>query len=132
MPSLAHRLNQLGAAHAQHLISDDDYRLLRRDLFEKHAAEPAPRSSQAPKHTPPPPSQPQLAPGPPLRRKGSVALGVANLFRRATGRSSKKHLPGVQETVAVLPGAQAPANSPDSSHLAPPPRRTTVNLVFCL
>lgn len=114
--SLASRLDDLAAAYAQHLItyvyrilgstqlivpSDDDYRLLRQDLFQKYSTEqpPQPRSPK-----------PQPAPDPPLRRKNSVVSGVVNLFRRATSRSAKKHLPAVQNPVTAP--AQPLANSP--------------------
>ncbi|KAF9448325.1 hypothetical protein P691DRAFT_775504 [Macrolepiota fuliginosa MF-IS2] len=82
--SLAASLNELAAAHAQSLINDDEYRILRQNLFEQHAADPATPTPRPPHSQPP---QPQ---GPPLRRKQSVVANVASLFRRATGRSSKK------------------------------------------
>ncbi|EKM78584.1 hypothetical protein AGABI1DRAFT_128872 [Agaricus bisporus var. burnettii JB137-S8] len=81
--SLAHSLNELAAAHDRNLISDDDYRILRQDLFRRSTApEPHPTPQQQPQPPPPPP--------PPLQHKKSVVFNVASLFRRATGRSTRK------------------------------------------
>ncbi|KXN81338.1 hypothetical protein AN958_05193 [Leucoagaricus sp. SymC.cos] len=110
--SLAQRLNELAAAHAQHLISDDDWRLLRKDLLEKHAAEPTQTTPKRPQVQALQPQPAQPAQDLPLRRKQSVVSGVAKLFRRATGRSPKKQPPAV-----VL---ETPCS--DSAHLASPRR----------
>jgi len=106
MPSLASRLDDLAAAHAQSLItyvlvdrlaaqltplSDDDYRLLRQDLFQKYSNE---------QPSLPQPSQPQTPSDPPLPRKWSVVSGFSGLFSRVIGRSPKKHPPMAQNVTA--------------------------------
>ena len=110
MTSLASRLNDLAVAHAQQLItyvfvgilasqltlpSDDDYRLLRHDLFQKHSND----QLSLPQPPVPQPSQPQTPSDLPLRRKLSVVSGFSGFFFRAIGRSPKKHLPMAQTVV---------------------------------
>jgi len=110
MTSLASRLNDLAAAHAQQLItyvfigilnaqltppSDDDYRLLRQDLFQTYSNE----QLSLPQPPLPQPSQPQTPSDLPLRRKLSVVSGFSGFFFRAIGRSPKKHLPMSQNVV---------------------------------
>ncbi len=76
--------------------SDDDYRLLKHDLFVRYGSEsqtplPSPASTtrhQQHLHQPSPAPPPPL----PVSRKQSVISNVANLFRRATGRSPQPQL----------------------------------------
>ncbi|KAK0485252.1 hypothetical protein IW261DRAFT_892482 [Armillaria novae-zelandiae] len=84
--SLAQRLNELASANAEGLLDDDEYRLLRQDVFERHArhvsvaATPpsvALPARSIPKQSPPPPS------------KASVSFSVAGLFRRASRKPPK-------------------------------------------
>ncbi|KAI6039685.1 hypothetical protein EDC04DRAFT_2895021 [Pisolithus marmoratus] len=97
--SLALRLNELAAANAEGLLSDDEYRLLRQSIFERlasHSSVPTespviPIGSQ--KHSPQLPdnsSQSCVKAGrtPSVRSKASVSSVVSNLFRRNTRRVS--------------------------------------------
>ncbi|KAF8170095.1 hypothetical protein BJ912DRAFT_1066806 [Pholiota molesta] len=108
---LAQRLNELAIANSQGLLNDDEYRLLRQNLFEQHSSSvilpkenpvvpvtrvhaqmrgtspgpvvpsPSPRRSA---HRPTP--EPARAPPSPSRPKNAVTTGMANLLRKATGR----------------------------------------------
>ncbi|KAF9454818.1 hypothetical protein P691DRAFT_655470, partial [Macrolepiota fuliginosa MF-IS2] len=103
--TLAQRLNELSVANADGLLSDDEYRLLRQNLFERFAS-----ASEVPSETPvvpavrprlgpagTGPSTPERTPSRPmsnfqveLPRPGSsqsrysITSGVASLFRRTS------------------------------------------------
>ncbi|VDB94164.1 unnamed protein product [Peniophora sp. CBMAI 1063] len=116
--ALATRLAELAAANAAGLLDDDEYRLLRQNLFERVPgadavpqeeplvrirAQPTNRESVAR-----PPSQfsthttaPSLAPT--NRSRTSVSSAVGSLFRRATGRTSN----GNRMSVSVDDGDNA-------------------------
>ncbi|KAF8967075.1 hypothetical protein BDZ97DRAFT_1805029 [Flammula alnicola] len=105
--TLAQRLNELAVANSEGLLTDDEYRILRQNLFERFSG-----SASVPVETPVVPVSPQPRPkkgGPtperPVSRrlsnfqvevprpssinsKTSAVSGVADLLRRATGRTS--------------------------------------------
>ncbi|PBL03578.1 hypothetical protein ARMGADRAFT_1070102 [Armillaria gallica] len=99
--SLAQRLNELASANSEGLLDDDEYRLLRQDVFERHSRRvsvavrppqvtfPTGRGRSIPKQSPPPPTSPPAS----TRIKASVSFGVAGLFRRATSRRPAKDVP---------------------------------------
>ncbi|KAK0500431.1 hypothetical protein EDD18DRAFT_1349310 [Armillaria luteobubalina] len=96
--SLAQRLNELASANSEGLLDDDEYRLLRQDIFERHtrhvsvAATPPQvisRGRSIPKQSPPPPTSPS---------KTSVSFSVTGLFRRATSRKSAKDVPAASSS----------------------------------
>ncbi|KAG5647002.1 hypothetical protein DXG03_001726 [Asterophora parasitica] len=119
--ALAQHLTELALANSEGLLNDDEYRLLRQNLFEQHAnsvlipvevpilpvAGPGRKSSIS--STNPTPTRtlnthvdtPLLAP-PTLRRKGSF---VTNLFRRATGQKGPASGPTRSPSA---PAAKAP------------------------
>ncbi|KAH9480541.1 hypothetical protein JR316_0007141 [Psilocybe cubensis] len=102
--TLAQRLNELALANSEGLLNDDEYRLLRQNLFERFAS-----STAVPIETPVVPVSPAR---PRLKKNGtapsvrplsnfqvetrpasissktSATSGVGSLFRRATGRRS--------------------------------------------
>ncbi|KIM40465.1 hypothetical protein M413DRAFT_445922 [Hebeloma cylindrosporum] len=102
--ALAQRLNELATANSQGLLNDDEYRLLRQNVFEQYSSNavipvespivpiarvhvqgssPTPNQRRTtPKVTP---DQPKPLPSP-IRAKTNVTSSVANLLRRATGR----------------------------------------------
>ncbi|KAF4613553.1 hypothetical protein D9613_007620 [Agrocybe pediades] len=110
--SLAQRLDQLAAANAQGLLNDDEYRLLRQNVFEQFSTSvtipvevpivpiarvQVPKSSSGQhRRTPAPdPITAQIKPkhprtpssvGAEARTKLSLGTNVVNLFRRVTGR----------------------------------------------
>lgn len=99
--TLAQRLNELAAANAESLLSDDEYRLLRQNIFERlasHSSVPTespviPLGSHSQKHSPQLPnnsSQSCVKAGrtPSVRSKASVSSLVSNLFRLSTRRVS--------------------------------------------
>ncbi|PPQ63911.1 hypothetical protein CVT24_010309 [Panaeolus cyanescens] len=109
--ALAQRLNELALANSQGLLNDDEYRMLRQDVFEKYSASatvpvespvvPVTRvhvqlrssgSSSSSSSPPKPVSKSQAKPDPIIEQrrqsKSTVGLGVANLLRRATGRKT--------------------------------------------
>ncbi|KAF5382049.1 hypothetical protein D9615_004458 [Tricholomella constricta] len=116
--ALAQQLAELALANSQGLLNDDEYRLLRQNLFEQHSnsalipteapilpvAGPGRKSSVS--------STTHISPrvrtldthvdtsaprAPPLRRKGSFASGVTNLLRRATGHKTPVSSPSAHD-----------------------------------
>ncbi|KIM43304.1 hypothetical protein M413DRAFT_18374 [Hebeloma cylindrosporum] len=105
--TLAQRLNELALANSEGLLNDDEYRILRQNLFERFASNAA-VPSEAPvvpvAAAQPRPKKPGATPDRPTSRplsnfqvdarptsvhsKTSAVSGVTNLFRRATGRRS--------------------------------------------
>ncbi|THV07351.1 hypothetical protein K435DRAFT_959930 [Dendrothele bispora CBS 962.96] len=113
---LAVRLNELAASHEQGLLDDDEYRLLRQDVFERYAANPvipveAPIVPTVPaarkKQVEFAPSAPSTLPSSSSdlqsqssRSKPSI---VTNLLRRATRRKSKESLaPSIEVDTAPV------------------------------
>ncbi|KAG2010119.1 hypothetical protein CC2G_012963 [Coprinopsis cinerea AmutBmut pab1-1] len=107
--TLAHRLNELAVANAEGLLNDDEYRLLRQSLFERFAnasvvpqeepivpaARPRPRKSNVnpdgrPASRPISNFQVELPRPTSIHSRNSMSFGdgVADLIRRATGRST--------------------------------------------
>ncbi|GLB40309.1 hypothetical protein LshimejAT787_0801800 [Lyophyllum shimeji] len=106
--ALAQQLAELALANSQGLLNDDEYRILRQNLFELHSDSAlipvetpilpvagAGKKASRPPTVPPDPdvrtddvhvdsSAPRIAP---LRRKTSFAAGVTNLLRRAAGKN---------------------------------------------
>ncbi|KAG5639202.1 hypothetical protein H0H81_005681 [Sphagnurus paluster] len=103
--SLAQRLNELAVANSEGLLNDDEYRLLRQNLFERFAtsttvpteapvvpvARPHPRGTGAPQEgqTSRPHSnfEVDVNRSPSIRSKNSVTSGVTSFLRRATRRT---------------------------------------------
>ncbi|KAK0193823.1 hypothetical protein F5146DRAFT_404576 [Armillaria mellea] len=104
--ALAQRLNELASANSEGLLDDDEYRLLRQDVFERHARHVSVAASPpqltagrgrsisgSSKQTPPAPTSPAST-----RSKASVSFGVAGLFRRATSRKPAKDVPAASSS----------------------------------
>ncbi|EIN12706.1 hypothetical protein PUNSTDRAFT_118426 [Punctularia strigosozonata HHB-11173 SS5] len=113
--TLAQRLSELATANAEGLLDDDEYRLLRQNLFERFASgsaapteEPVVRlgPTSSPSNgrysisssRPHPPSSMKTPRAPSIQSRtsasGSITSGVSGLLRRATGRraaSSQEH-----------------------------------------
>ncbi|KAM6494134.1 hypothetical protein JOM56_010495 [Amanita muscaria] len=100
--TLAQKLNELAVANSEGLLNDHEYRLLRQNLFERFSStaavpaetpvvpvsKPKPRSDislSSPSRTTPNISQAAL---PRTPSRTSLSIGVSNILRRATGRSS--------------------------------------------
>ncbi|KAF9219237.1 hypothetical protein BS17DRAFT_741041 [Gyrodon lividus] len=102
--TLAQRLNELAAANAEGLLNDEEYRLLRQNIFERLASGSSvptenpvipfgshPRSPHKPSQLNPDsyvPPQFHIRPGrtPSVRSKSSVSSAVSNLFKRGSTR----------------------------------------------
>ncbi|KJA17485.1 hypothetical protein HYPSUDRAFT_146447 [Hypholoma sublateritium FD-334 SS-4] len=104
--TLAQRLNELSVANSEGLLTDDEYRILRQNLFERFSsnatipieaplvpASPQPRPRRVGQASERPPSRPvsnfQVERPLSISSKTSGAFGVTDLIRRATGRTSK-------------------------------------------
>ncbi|KAF8650146.1 hypothetical protein AX16_005381 [Volvariella volvacea WC 439] len=103
--TLAQRLNELATANAEGLLTDDEYRLLRQNLFERFSttttvpteapivpvARPRPRvNGSSPDGRPSSVVRPlsvNLTRSPSIQSKSSRTSGVSNLIRRGTKRS---------------------------------------------
>ncbi|KAG6813937.1 hypothetical protein H0H92_005191 [Tricholoma furcatifolium] len=99
--ALAQQLAELALANSQGLLNDDEYRLLRQNLFEQHSntaslpfADPAstPQVRIAKNHDPSPASG-----KPPLHKKSSFTANVTTFLKRGSG-----------DTVSQLPPPSAP------------------------
>ncbi|KAJ7285083.1 hypothetical protein C8J57DRAFT_1497938 [Mycena rebaudengoi] len=99
---LALQLNDLAVANSEGLLNDDEYRLLRQNVFERYSgvqiisvssseipAVPAPPKRKHVELVLQPPPPPVSRPKALLTREGLLhASGVAGFLRRATGRKS--------------------------------------------
>ncbi|KAF7327673.1 hypothetical protein MKEN_00346700 [Mycena kentingensis (nom. inval.)] len=91
---LAAKLTELATANDEGLLNDDEYRLLRQNLFERYssgAADIVVSSQPVVLRSPPRRKHIELVDHPPLRSSPSTPsrskmAGVAHLLRRATGR----------------------------------------------
>ncbi|KAH9997858.1 hypothetical protein BJV77DRAFT_1142988 [Russula vinacea] len=90
---LSQRLAELASANAEGLLDDDEYRLLRQNLFERLGNSTIPRENPpvptAGPSRPRPPQTPQRSDSvraPSVQSKGTVSSTVSGLFRRNTGR----------------------------------------------
>ncbi|KAH7885107.1 hypothetical protein F5I97DRAFT_1330517 [Phlebopus sp. FC_14] len=101
--TLAQRLNELAVANSEGLLNDDEYRLLRQNIFERLAGG-SPVPTEAPvitlnSHSHSPYKSSQLNPdyvaaqyqakpgrSPSVRSKSSVSSAMSNLFRRGSMR----------------------------------------------
>ncbi|KAF5367421.1 hypothetical protein D9758_003615 [Tetrapyrgos nigripes] len=94
---LAIRLNELAASHQQGLLGDDEYRLLRQDVFERYANNtvlPA-EVPVVPTATSPRKKQVEFAPPRPTAITADHDFhqpksSLVNIFRKAAGRKSSK------------------------------------------
>ncbi|KAG6831952.1 hypothetical protein H0H92_006553 [Tricholoma furcatifolium] len=118
--TLAQRLNELAAANSQGLLNDDEYRLLRQNLFERFATSATvptetpvvPVSKPRPRGTPASPQEIKLRPlsnfqvevnrSPSIRSKNSMTSGVANFLRRATSRRTPAGSNDFSDTSSVF------------------------------
>ncbi|KAF8150643.1 hypothetical protein B0H34DRAFT_678438 [Crassisporium funariophilum] len=133
--ALAQRLNELAVANSEGLLNDDEYRLLRQNVFEQYSSNvmipvevsivPITRQHVQARATtpstnhrrptakllPPLPSQHKPPPSP-VRVKPTVSSGVANLLRRATGRkpSTTVHDTPTTKDTRKGSGVNPPAN----------------------
>ncbi|KAG6831650.1 hypothetical protein H0H87_004600 [Tephrocybe sp. NHM501043] len=125
--TLAQRLNELAAANSQGLLTDDEYRLLRQNLFERFAMSatvptetpvvpvslPRPRgtaSGQEGKSRPLSNFQVEVNRSPSIRSKSSVTSGVASFLRRATSRRTPAGSNDFSDTSSVFSSASLTSN----------------------
>ncbi|KAH9065401.1 hypothetical protein EDB87DRAFT_1784500 [Lactarius vividus] len=90
---LAQRLAELASANAEGLLDDDEYRLLRQNLFERLGNSTVPQENPvvptAGPSRPRPPGTPQRKDSgraPSVQSKGTTSSSVSGFLRRATGR----------------------------------------------
>ncbi|KAG6907855.1 hypothetical protein DXG01_007119 [Tephrocybe rancida] len=124
--TLAQRLNELAAANSQGLLNDDEYRLLRQNLFERFAtsvtvpteAPVVPVSRAQPRVTAPQEGKPrplsnfqvEVNRSPSIRSKSSVTSGVAKFLRRATSRRTPAGSNDFSDTSSVFSSASLSSN----------------------
>ncbi|PFH53880.1 hypothetical protein AMATHDRAFT_53456 [Amanita thiersii Skay4041] len=124
--TLAQKLNELAIANSEGLLNDDEYRLLRQNLFERFAttsAVPAespivPVSKPRPRDNGTPPSdgrreytkwtaviallKVEKPRTPSISSKSSITSGVVRIFRRATGRRSGSGHKDMSDTSSIM------------------------------
>ncbi|RDB17964.1 hypothetical protein Hypma_000784 [Hypsizygus marmoreus] len=124
--TLAQRLNELAMANSEGLLNDEEYRLLRQNLFERFAA-----GTAVPTETPvvpiarPHPSmtfegkpisrplsnfQVEVNRSPSIRSKSSVTSGVTNFLRRATSRRTPSGSNDYSETSSLFSSTSGTSN----------------------
>ncbi|KAF9463021.1 hypothetical protein BDZ94DRAFT_1289958 [Collybia nuda] len=127
--TLAQRLNELAVANSEGLLNDDEYRLLRQNLFERFSssaavptevpvvplARPRPRvpgSTQEGRPTSRPLSnfQVDVDRSPSVRSKSSVTSGVTNFLRRATSRRTPSGSKDYSDTSSIFSSTSATSN----------------------
>ncbi|KAG6854674.1 hypothetical protein C0991_003322 [Blastosporella zonata] len=125
--NLAQRLNELATANSQGLLNDDEYRLLRQNLFERFAtsatvpteAPVVPVSRSHPRGTtsaqegkPRPMSnfQVEVNRSPSVRSKSSVTSGVTSFLRRATSRRTPAGSNDFSDTSSVFSSTSLTSN----------------------
>lgn len=127
--TLAERLNELAVANSEGLLNDDEYRLLRQNLFERFATSTAVPTENpvVPAARPRPnktgaspdgqvPSRPLSnfhidVPRPTsIHSRNSMASGVADLFRRATGRTASSGTKEISDTSSVWSATSTASN----------------------
>ncbi|KAJ7069860.1 hypothetical protein C8F01DRAFT_1246032 [Mycena amicta] len=147
--TLAQRLNELAVANSEGLLNDDEYRLLRQDLFERFTS-----TNVVPTETPVVPVAPHQRsvriatattgkrpsidsarisistssnfvvdkpPGAPSVNSRSSISGVASLFRRATGRQSSSR----DDTSSVFSASSAAPSESAASRIKRLSRKTS-------
>ncbi|KAK7056646.1 hypothetical protein VNI00_002363 [Paramarasmius palmivorus] len=128
--TLAQRLNELAVANAEGLLNDDEYRMLRQNLFERFAGNAAvptetpvvPASTRrhlrGPSEAASVSSRPSsnfivdLPRTPSVRSKSSVRSGVASLFHRATGRRTASGSRDFSDTSSVFSATSGVSTKP--------------------
>ncbi|KAH8114299.1 hypothetical protein DFH11DRAFT_1855470 [Phellopilus nigrolimitatus] len=113
--TLAQRLNELATANAEGLLNDDEYRVLRQNLFERFASvSTIPTESPVVKAAGTSDSRRTLAVSridssamnstrsPSLRIQTSTGSSMSKLFRRATGRTARKRSTEDQDEISVM------------------------------
>ncbi|ESK85007.1 hypothetical protein Moror_15745 [Moniliophthora roreri MCA 2997] len=126
--TLAQRLNELAVANAEGLLNDDEYRMLRQNLFERFASSatvpsetpvvPARRHFRGPSEGASVSSRPSsnfivdLPRTPSVRSKASVRSGVASLFHRATGRRTASGSRDYTDTSSVFSATSTTSTKP--------------------
>ncbi|KAG5648440.1 hypothetical protein DXG03_005014 [Asterophora parasitica] len=125
--TLAQRLNELAVANSEGLLNDDEYRLLRQNLFERFAttttvpteapivpaARPRPRGASSgqegrPISRPLSNFQVEVNRSPSIRSKSSVTSGVASFLRRATSRRTPSN--DLSDTSSIFSSASIASN----------------------
>ncbi|KAI0004503.1 hypothetical protein BJV74DRAFT_948310 [Russula compacta] len=92
---LAQRLAELASANAEGLLDDDEYRLLRQNLFERFGSTtiprenpPVPIAGPSRSHPPQTPKRSDSVRAPSVQSKGTSSSSISGLFRRTTGRKN--------------------------------------------
>ncbi|KAF8489385.1 hypothetical protein JB92DRAFT_3013407 [Gautieria morchelliformis] len=118
--SLAQRLNELAVANADNLLNDEEYRLLRQNLFERFSA-----GSDMPTEAPVVPISPvvrtrdshhRVTRRPSADSQRSIATTMSSLFRRATGRSRSPASPNLSRSGSVGGSVSSHQHSIRSPH----------------
>ncbi|KAG1840564.1 hypothetical protein DFJ58DRAFT_810147 [Suillus subalutaceus] len=125
--TLAQRLDELAAANSQGLLDNDEYRLLRQNIFERLAS-----GSSVPQEAPlvpivsRPPNACNLAsaksPSPSVRSKSSISSAMSTLFRRSSRISAHTGLTATTDDTSIFSGGTSRRPIP------PPYMRSDVSL----
>lgn len=126
--TLAQRLDELAAANSQGLLDDDEYRLLRQNIFERLAS-----GSSVPQEAPlvpivsRPPNAYNLAsaksPSPSIRSKSSISSAMSTLFRRSSRISAHTGLTATTDDTSIFSVGTSRRPIP------PPHMRSNVSLI---
>ncbi|KAF8073670.1 hypothetical protein FPV67DRAFT_1478877 [Lyophyllum atratum] len=127
--TLAQRLNELAVANSEGLLNDDEYRLLRQNLFERFAtsttvpteapvvpvSRPRPFGTGATQEGKPIPRplsnfQVEINRSPSIRSKSSITSGVASFLRRATSRRTPSGSNDYSDTSSIFSSASMSSN----------------------
>ncbi|KAI5117239.1 hypothetical protein M0805_001557 [Coniferiporia weirii] len=112
--TLAQRLDELATANAEGLLSDDEYRALRQNVFECFApVSTVPTETPLVKSAGPsgirPPSSfcnssatTHSIHSPSLRTQSSIGSSMSNMLRRATGRMTGRRVTGSHDGISIM------------------------------
>ncbi|KAG2152980.1 uncharacterized protein EDB93DRAFT_1135839 [Suillus bovinus] len=106
--TLAQRLDELAAANSQGLLDDDEYRLLRQNIFERLASgSSVPQEASLVPIVSHPPNTYNLASAksrsPSVRSKSSISSAMSTLFKRSSRISGHTTLTATTDDTSIFP-----------------------------
>ncbi|KAL5524485.1 hypothetical protein ACEPAF_9625 [Sanghuangporus sanghuang] len=142
--TLAHKLNELATAHKEGLLNDDDYRVLRQNLFDSfatHSTPPVeapvvksvePVSLRYSSTSPDDCSTTNSVRAPSLQTQNTNRSSVSTLFRRLRSRSSRDHSMSEQDRTSISSSTPrfplSPALNSDTRELGRQASTTSVKI----